>query len=65
MRILLSWFLQAQGQPLLRPMFVLADPFLNLFRGLIQPICGIDFSILPALFLLQVNPNAPSRACEF
>ena len=32
-RILLSWFPQAQGQPLLQPLFVVTDPFLNLFRG--------------------------------
>ena len=29
-RILLSWFPQAQGQPVLQPLFVVTDPFLNL-----------------------------------
>ena len=32
-RILLSWFPQAQGQPLLQPLFVVTDPFLNLSRS--------------------------------
>mmetsp|Transcript_26075 Transcript_26075/g.78265 ORF Transcript_26075/g.78265 Transcript_26075/m.78265 type:complete len:150 (+) Transcript_26075:115-564(+) len=57
-RILLSWFPQAQGQPVLQPLFVVTDPFLNLFRGLIPPIGGLDLSILPALFLLQALGNA-------
>merc|ERR1712204_141685 len=57
-RILLSWFPQAQGQPLLQPLFVVTDPFLNLFRGLIPPIGGLDLSVLPAFFLLSALGNA-------
>ena len=57
-RILLSWFPQAQGQPLLQPLFVVTDPFLNLFRGLIPPIGGLDLSILPALLILSSLGNA-------
>jgi len=33
-RILLSWFPQAQGISALQPLFLVTDPFLNLFRGL-------------------------------
>jgi uncharacterized protein YggT (Ycf19 family) len=33
-RILLSWFPQAQGIAALRPLYLVTDPFLNLFRGL-------------------------------
>ena len=57
-RILLSWFPQAQGQPLLQPLFVVTDPFLNLFRGLGLNFGGLDFSILPAFFLLNALTNA-------
>ena len=32
-RILLSWFPQAQGIALLRPVFTASDVYLNLFRG--------------------------------
>ena len=51
-------FPQAQGQPLLQPIFIVTDPFLNLFRGLIPPIFGLDLSILPAFFLLSALGNA-------
>ena len=57
-RILLSWFPQAQGQPLLQPLFVVTDPFLNLFRGLGLNFGGRAFSILPAFFLLNALTNA-------
>lgn len=43
-RILLSWFPQAQGVALLRPVFTASDVYLNLFRGVIPPIGGIDIS---------------------
>lgn len=34
-RILLSWFPQAQGIALLRPVFTVSDVYLNLFRGVV------------------------------
>ena len=65
-RILLSWFPQAQGQPILQPIFVVTDPFLNLFRGLIPPIGGIDLSLIPALLLLSSLGNAvPALSADF
>ena len=65
-RILLSWFPQAQGQPILQPIFVVTDPFLNLFRGLIPPIGGIDLSVIPALLLLSSLGNAvPALSADF
>lgn len=36
-RILLSWFPQAQGIGLLQPIFTASDVYLNLFRGVIPP----------------------------
>lgn len=57
-RVLLSWFPQAQGIAALRPVFQLTDPYLNLFRGLIPPIGGLDLSVLPAFFLLNFAQSA-------
>jgi YggT family protein len=60
-RVLLSWFPQAQGVALLRPVFQVTDPYLNLFRGLIPPIGGFDLSVLPAFFLLNfAQSSAPA-----
>mmetsp|Transcript_121573 Transcript_121573/g.190751 ORF Transcript_121573/g.190751 Transcript_121573/m.190751 type:complete len:187 (+) Transcript_121573:55-615(+) len=52
-RILLSWIPQAQGVALLQPVFVAADAYLNLFRGVVPPIGGIDISPIGAFFLLD------------
>jgi len=57
-RILLSWFPQAQGIAALQPVYAITDPYLNLFRGLIPPIFGLDLSPLAAFFLLNVMTNA-------
>ena len=48
-RILLSWFPQAQGVGLLRPLFTVSDAYLNLFRGIVPPIGGIDISPIGAV----------------
>lgn len=57
-RILLSWVPQAQGIAILQPVFMITDPYLNLFRGIIPPIFGLDLSPLAAFFLLNVMTNA-------
>ena len=57
-RILLSWFPQAQGIGLLQPVFAITDPYLNLFRGIIPPIFGLDLSPLLAFFLLNALTTA-------
>lgn len=57
-RILLSWFPQAQGVALLQPIYQITDPYLNLFRGLIPPVFGLDLSPLLAFFLLSTLTNA-------
>lgn len=57
-RVLLSWFPQAQGIGVLQPVFQITDPYLNLFRGLIPPVFGLDLSPLLAFFLLNVLTNA-------
>lgn len=42
-----------------------ADPYLNLFRGLIPPIFGLDLSPILAFFLLSTLGNATAAVgCE-
>ena len=53
-RILLSWFPQAQGIGALQPVFAITDPYLNLFRGIIPPVFGLDLSPILAFFTLNV-----------
>ena len=53
-RILLSWFPQAQGIGVLRPIFTVSDAYLNLFRGIIPPIGGLDISPIGAFFVLNL-----------
>jgi len=57
-RILLSWFPQAQGVAALQPVYAITDPFLNLFRGVIPPLFGLDLSPIAAFFLLNLVTNA-------
>eukprot|EP00555_Chaetoceros_dichaeta_P005318 CAMPEP_0198270492 /NCGR_PEP_ID=MMETSP1447-20131203/45244_1 /TAXON_ID=420782 /ORGANISM="Chaetoceros dichaeta, Strain CCMP1751" /LENGTH=181 /DNA_ID=CAMNT_0043962549 /DNA_START=98 /DNA_END=643 /DNA_ORIENTATION=+ len=53
-RILLSWIPQAQGVAILQPVFQITDPYLNLFRGIIPPVFGLDLSPLLAFFTLNL-----------
>ncbi|KAI2507951.1 hypothetical protein MHU86_6484 [Fragilaria crotonensis] len=57
-RILLSWVPQAQSIGALQPLYQITDPYLNLFRGIIPSIGGLDLSPLAAFFLLNVLMNA-------
>merc|ERR1712071_670890 len=57
-RVLLSWFPQAQQMELLQPVFAITDPYLNLFRGLLPPIFGLDLSPLLAFFALNAATTA-------
>ena len=59
-RILLSWFPQAQGVAALQPVFAITDPYLNLFRGIIPPIFGLDLS--PILAFVTLNLLTSSTA---
>eukprot|EP00803_Ostreobium_quekettii_P001495 evm.model.scf_1232.4 EVM.evm.TU.scf_1232.4 scf_1232:31674-33368(+) len=51
-RLLLTWFPQ-RPQALEGPLSTLCDPYLNLFRGLIPPLGGIDFSPILAFVILN------------
>eukprot|EP00804_Cyclotella_cryptica_P004951 CCRYP_014082-RA/>CCRYP_014082-RA protein AED:0.05 eAED:0.04 QI:0/1/0.66/1/0.5/0.33/3/432/221 len=64
-RILLSWFPQAQGIGFLQPVYQITDPYLNLFRGIIPPIFGLDFSpILAFVTLNLLQSSAVSLAAD-
>jgi YggT family protein len=64
-RVLLSWFPQAQGIAILEPVYAITDPYLNLFRGIIPPVFGLDLSPLAAFFLLSVMTKATvAVGCE-
>lgn len=53
-RVLLSWFPNINWySPPFSWLSQLTDPYLNIFRGLIPPIGGLDFSPIIAFFLLQ------------
>ncbi|BCX12777.1 MAG: YggT family protein [Thermosynechococcus sp.] len=53
-RVLLSWFPNINWyNPPFSILSQLTDPYLNIFRGLIPPIGGLDFSPIIAFFLLQ------------
>lgn len=54
-RILLSWFpnIDWLSQPF-ATISQLTDPYLNLFRSLIPPLGGIDFSPILAFLVLRI-----------
>jgi YggT family protein len=54
-RVLLSWFPNVNWfDPPFSILSQLTDPYLNLFRSIIPPLGGMDFSPLLAFLLLQV-----------
>jgi YggT family protein len=54
-RILLSWFPNINWfDPPFSILGQLTDPYLNIFRSIIPPLGGIDFSPMLAIILLQV-----------
>ena len=55
-RVLQSWFPNLDwGNPLLAALSSITDPYLNVFRGLIPPLGGLDLSALIAFFALQLS----------
>lgn len=53
-RILLSWFPNVDWMsPPFSVLSQLTDPYLNIFRSIIPPLGGIDFSPILAFLLLQ------------
>ena len=61
-RILLSWFpnVDWMSQPF-ATLSQLTDPYLNLFRSIIPPLGGIDFSPILAFLVLQIVSRGVSQ----
>ena len=54
-RVLLTWFPNINWfDPPFSILSQLTDPYLNLFRSIIPPLGGMDFSPMLAIILLQV-----------
>ena len=54
-RVLLSWFPNLDwSNPLLETLSSITDPYLNVFRGLIPPIGGLDLSAIVAFLALNL-----------
>jgi YggT family protein len=53
-RVLLSWFPNLDwSNPLLSTVSSITDPYLNVFRGLIPPLGGLDLSAIVAFLALS------------
>ena len=54
-RVLLTWFPNLDwSNPVLSSVSAITDPYLNIFRGLIPPIGGLDLSAIVAFLALQL-----------
>jgi len=53
-RVLVSWFPNMAGNPVIGGVASITDPYLNIFRGVIPPIGGIDLSALLAFITLNL-----------
>ena len=61
-RVLLSWFPNLDwSNPLLSTLSSITDPYLNVFRGLIPPLGGLDLSAFVAFFALQIGGGLLSQ----
>jgi YggT family protein len=57
-RVLLSWFPNLDwSQPVLSTLSSITDPYLNVFRGLIPPLGGLDLSAIVAFLALSFLQN--------
>ncbi len=54
-RVLLTWFPNLDwDNPVLSTVSAVTDPYLNVFRGLIPPLGGLDLSAIVAFLALQL-----------
>ena len=53
-RVIVSWVGGDPGNPIVRFLIVVTEPFLAQIRRFVPPLAGIDFSVLIALLLVQV-----------
>ena len=56
LRVLLTWLPGVPWEnPLLATLAAVTDPYLNLFRGLVRPVAGLNLSPILAFLLLSVT----------
>ena len=53
-RVLTSWFPNMAENPVIGGVASITDPYLNIFRGVIPPIGGIDLSAILAFITLNL-----------
>lgn len=53
-RVLLSWFPNLGNNPIMAGVASITDPYLNIFRGVIPPLGGIDLSAILAFITLNL-----------
>lgn len=64
-RILLGWFPNVNWfDPPFSILSQLTDPYLNIFRNIIPPLGGLDFSPILAILLLQFVQQAVTMAAR-
>ena len=57
-RVLLTWFPNLDwSNPILSNISAISDPYLNLFRGVIPAIGGLDLSPILAFIVLNIAQN--------
>ena len=62
-RVLLSWFPNLDwSNPVLSTVSSITDPYLNIFRGLIPPLGGLDLSAIIAFIALNLVQSLLSSA---
>ena len=61
-RVILTWFPNLDwSNPILSNISAITDPYLNLFRGIIPMIGGLDISPILAFIVLQVLQSSLSK----
>ena len=57
-RVLLTWFPNLDwSNPILANLSAITDPYLNIFRGIIPPIGGLDLSPMLAFVAIYISQN--------
>lgn len=65
-RIIMSWMPNLNRyQPVIRFIYEMSDPYLNIFRRFIPPFGGMDFSPIVALIVLSVIENLILKVLVF
>ncbi len=57
-RVLLTWFPNLDwSNPILSNISAITDPYLNMFRGIIPPLGGLDISPILAFLVLNLSTS--------